>query len=293
LVESGMPSSLFQLCGGFIVVMGVPGLSGIDLQLLDSINRSAGELPVRVLLKGLDSSISQSALLDYSREVLSDVKNEIFVVSDEDFSASERLIDSFAVSYFDNPNDAREVSELVVNSVLDQIRETLNLRDEALLLNCSTSLLKNLPPDIADGVRYFAPGASERRKAYQLEVAKRAENDKYRSELNTWMIKDQELRRAISNSDQGVRDAEKRLREGKPSGGCGTGVLFALSFVLFPFGPIIAAVLIWMARSGENSKFEKIEGSLNGQIAQAKERSIQARKLHENHQKFKPNKPAV
>lgn len=298
LVESGMPSSLFRLCGGVIVVMGVPGLSAIDLQLLQRINKSAGESPVRVLLKGLDSSISHSELLEYSKEVLSDIANEIFVVSDENFNATSLLIDSFSVSHFYQSNDALHSSDLVIESLLSQIGEALSLRDEAQELNISNSILKNLPQDISEKVRFFAPGAREQRKANQLKAKKQAAIDKYKSEMNAWTIKNRELRRSITNADIAVANSKKNLRKAEPkSRGCLLALvtLLLVPFVLL-FPPLIIfyfllLILFSVAESKEKSRFSKIEGSLRSQIASANAASLQARKLHENHQKFKPDKP--
>lgn len=298
LVESGMPSSLFRLCGGFIVVMGVPGLSAIDLQLLQRINKSAGESPVRVLLKGLDSSISHSELLEYSKEVLSDIANEIFVVSDENFNATSQLIDAFSVSHFYQPNDALHSSDLVIESLLSQMSEALSLRDEAQELDISKSILKNLPPDISEKVCRFAPGAREQRKANQLKATKQAAIDKYKSEMNAWTIKNRELRRSITNAGIAVADSKKNLRKAKPkSHGC----LFAVvTLLLVPFALIFPPLIIFylfslilfsVVASKEKSRFSKIEGSLRSQIASANAALFQARKLHENHQKFKPDKP--
>ena len=300
LVESGMPSSLFRLCGGFIVVMGVPGLSAIDLQLLQRINKSAGESPVRVLLKGLDSSISHSELLEYSKEVLSDITNEIFVVSDENFNATSQLIDSFSVSRFYQPIDAIDSSDRVIELLLRQISGVLDSRDEAQELDISNSILKNLPIDFAEKVRRFAPGARERRKANQLKVTKQAAIDKYKFELNAWTIKDQELRRSITNADIAVADSKKNLRKAMPKTfalGCSCVLLslFLLPLILF-FPPVFFAfIILWIvykvAASKEKSRFLKIEGSLTFQVASTKAASFQARMLHENHQKFKPDKP--
>lgn len=299
LVESGMPPSLFHLCGGFIVVMGVPGLSAVDLQLLERINKSAGQLPVRVLLKGLDSSISQVELLEYSKEVLSEVKNEIYVVTDENFDEASRLIDSFSISYSDYPKDALEVSELVVKLVLNQISEVLDTRDELNEIVAPKSLMATIPPEIAEKVRYFAPGARERRLREQEESARQASEKRYKSGLNAWMIKNQELRRAVTNADQEVREAERNLRREKPKNaslGCSTAALGALgvpiSIIFPPF--ILFGVVLWIIYAVTTckgkAKFKKIEMSLIARVNAAKSSADLARKLLENHQKIKPNR---
>ena len=298
LVESGMPPSLFHLCGGFIVVMGVPGLSAVDLQLLERVNTSAGQLPVRVLLKGLDSSISQAELLEYSKEVLSEVKNEIYVVTDDNFDEASRLIDSFSISFFDHPNDALEVSELVVKLVLSQIIEVLDARDESKEIVAPKSLMKVLPPEIAEKVRYFAPGARERRLREQEETARQAANERYKSELNAWRIKDNELRSSVLNSEIAIRDAKRNLRKEKPKNaslGCSTAALTALGVpisLLFP--QFILFLVLWIiyavAISRDKTRFKKVEMSLIARINSAESSADLARKLLENHQKIKPIK---
>ena len=268
LVESGMPSSLFHLCGGFIVVMGVPGLSAVDLQLLKRINESAGQLPVRVLLKGLDSSISQNELLEYSKEVLSEVQNEIYVVTDDNFDEASRLIDSFSISYFDHPNDAREVSQLVVKLVFAQISEVLNTRDELKEIVAPKSLMKNLPPDLAESVRFFAPGAREKRK----KATRKEKMNDYKSELYAWKITNNELRSDIGLCDNGVRQAETNIRKHKHA-------------------PVPGFFFDIFASSAAQNKYKAVENSLNAKLSTAKTNASTARKLYENHQNFKPSRP--
>ena len=268
LVESGMPSSLFHLCGGFIVVMGVPGLSAVDLQLLKRINESAGQLPVRVLLKGLDSSISQNELLEYSKEVLSEVQNEIYVVTDDNFDEASRLIDSFSISYFDHPNDAREVSQLVVKLVFAQISEVLNTRDELKEIVAPKSLMKNLPPDLAESVRFFAPGAREKRK----KATRKEKMNDYKSELYAWKITNNELRSDIGLCDNGVRQAETNIRKHKHA-------------------PVPGFFFDIFASSAAQNKYKAVENSLNAKLSTAKTNASTARKLYENHQILKPSRP--
>jgi len=270
LVESGMSPSLFHLCGGFIVVMGVPGLSAIDLQLLERVNKSAGQLPVRVLLKGLDSSISQTDLVEYSKDVLANVSNEIYVVTDENFDEAARLVESFSVSFFDHPNDAQEVSKLVIDSVLKELHRVLNSRDENEELDVTKSLLKNLPKDLAEGV-------------------------------TAWVAKDKELRRSIVDSRLAVKEAEKNFRNEKPDSNfhmwiflVSVGLLTAPIAILFPPAIFFGAILViyyLVKQSKERSKFRKIEVMLIARIDTAKSNSLRARMLYENHQKRKPNKP--
>ena len=268
LVESGMPSSLFHLCGGFIVVMGVPGLSAVDLQLLQRINESAGQLPVRVLLKGLDSSISQTELLEYSKEVLSEVRNEIYVVTDDNFDEASQLIDSFSISYFDHPNDAREVSDLVVGLVMKNICDVLDSRNEADELEVSRSLIKNLPPDVAEKVRLFTPRGIQKRK----KENERKKRETYRSELYAWKIENREIRNSISNADDKVRQVESNLRNHIHKGI--KGFLFDV-----------------FATRAAQERYRVIENSLNADLSAAKTNASTARKLYENHQKLKPNMP--
>ena len=268
LVESGMPSALFHLCGGFIVVMGVPGVSAVDLQLLEGINKSAGQLPVRVLLKGLDSSISQADLFEYSKEVLAEVQNEIYVVTDENFDEASRLIESFSSSYFDHPNDAREVSDLVVSLVLKNICDVLDSRNEADELDFPWSHLKHLPSEIAEKVRFFAPGARERRKkAIKIELI-----DKYKSELYAWKVQNNELRRDISDWDNGIRQAESNIRKHNHA-------------------PVSGFLFDVFASSAAKNNYRAVGNVLNAELSTAKTNAITARKLYENHQKFKPEKP--
>jgi hypothetical protein len=248
--------------------MGVPGLSAVDLQLLEGINRSAGQLPVRVLLKGLDSSISQVDLIEYSKEVLAEVQNEIYVVTDENFDEASRLIESFSSSYFDHLNDAREVSDLVVDLVLKNIRDVLDSRNEDDELDFPWALLKQLPSELAEKVRFFAPGAKDRRKkAIKIELI-----DKYKSELYAWKIKNNELRHEIGRWDNGIRQAESEIRKHKHA-------------------PLPGFLFDVFASNAAKNNYVAVENALNAKLSTAKTNASTARKLYENHQNFKPERP--
>lgn len=268
LVESGMPSSLFHLCGGFIVVMGVPGLSAVDLELLERINKSAGKLPVRVLLKGLDSSISQDDLSEYSKEVLAEVRNQIYVVTDENFDETSRLIDSFSASYFDHLNEAREVSDLVIDLVMKDMRNSLDSRDEAIDLVVSKSLLRSIPSELAESVRYFAPGARERRK----KAARKAKVQEYKSELYAWKTTNSDLWSDIGMWDKGVRQAELEIRKHQHA-------------------PLPGFFFDVFASNAAKNRYRAVENSLKIKLSTAKTNASTARKLYENHQKLRPDKP--
>lgn len=268
MVESGMPSSLFHLCGGFIVVMGVPGLSGTDIKLLETINKAAGELPVRVLLKGLDSGISQNELLEYSKEVLAEIQNEVFIVSDENFDDARRMLDSFNISYFDTKSDAQEVSELVTGLILKNIHDVFDSRDEMNELVVSKKFVKCLPTDIAERVKFFAPGARKKRE----KAAKRAEIKKFESELYKWKANDRELWHNIGLCDNLVRQAEYELRKHKHA-------------------PLTGFLFDVFATNAAKNRFQAEENALTFKLNTASINAKNARDLYANHQKLKPNRP--
>jgi hypothetical protein len=123
---------------------------------------------------------------------------------------------------------------------------------------------------------------------------------KYKSDLNAWMIKDNELRRSVLNSDIAIRDAERNLRKEKPKNaslGCSTAALGALGVPICIFFPpfILFGVVLWIiyavAISKDKTRFKKIEVSLIARINSAKASAELARKLLENHQTLKPNRP--
>ena len=200
--------------------------------------------------------------------MLSEVQNEIYVVTDDNFDEASRLIDSFSISYFDHSNDAREVSQLVVKLVFAQISEVLNTRDELKEIVAPKSLMKNLPPDLAESVRFFAPGAREKRK----KATRKEKMNDYKSELYAWKITNNELRSDIGLCDNGVRQAETNIRKHKHA-------------------PVPGFFFDIFASSAAQNKYKAVENSLNAKLSTAKTNASTARKLYENHQNFKPSRP--
>jgi GTPase Era involved in 16S rRNA processing len=288
MTNSGMPASLLTLCDGFVVVMGVPGVSATDIQLLEEINRSAKGSPVRIVLKGLDSGISYLDLREYASEVLADAPNEIFVVSDGNKNEISNLLHSFGGARSRNAQTADFDSQRIIQSVRERILAKLRNRSEPDEIDYPTRLLKDLPIEMATVVATFARGERERRIALQEREAQKAARDAFKAKMDVWSAENNRLKNNLIAAQNSLTNAQAELRRAQPKMGCGAWVLLAFSCVAFPVGPIIVGAILWFAQSNEESKFAKIRPSIQSQIAQASEAVDRAKRLHDLHQGSKP-----
>lgn len=294
LVSSGMPASLHSLCDGFIVVMGVPGVSAIDLQLLRNLNNAVAPSAVRVVLKGLDSSITRSDLKDYASDVLSTVMNEKFIIADSDQRELVSLVNSFrkissSWQVDDGPHPVASSRSLrVMLSVRQQVTSALQNRREQDEFDFPKQLLKDLPPQIGELVKSFAKGESMRRQEERKEQARRAEKAKRQAEKEQWQAKDYQLNQAVQTAKGSLLAAEKALSSGQPSVGCGPWIFLGLSFFAFPIGPIIAGAVLWFFYIIEEDEFASRRPGLQSQVERAREAVDRATRLHADHQRTKP-----
>jgi GTPase Era involved in 16S rRNA processing len=288
MVSSGMPRSLFQLCDGFIVVMGVPGVSATDIALLKELNRVAKNAPVRVLLKALDSGISFSDLKEYASEVLAEVPNQIFVSSDQNQQEIASLINSFHSVIGRSEQQAAHDSHLVVESSRQTVRSMLHSRSDRDVLELPTRFLKDLPDDIAQMAASFARGERERRIAEQEKLARKVAQEAHRAEMNTWNAKNNDLLQQLRNSQASLRSAEQALQKARPSLGCGAWFLLAISCVAFPVGPIVVGAILWFANSSEEKAFNQARPRLQAQIDSSREAVERSQRLVQLHQDSKP-----
>lgn len=294
LTSSGMPKSLHTLCDAFIVVMGVPGVSAVDIQLLESLNESVTPSAVRIVLKGLDSSISHSDLQDYASDVLAGVPNETFIVADTDRHEITALMESFLAfqskgasgdAYF-NPILR---SQRIIESVKLQLLSVLRSRDKREEFDFPQQLLNNLPTDIELLVRSFARGEFNRRQAEEEKEALRAQKAARKAQREQWESKEYKLNQAVQSARGSLQGAEKALSSAHPSVGCGGWIFFGLSCFAFPVGPIIVGAILWYSYSNEEDEFAARRPSLVSDLERAREALDRATRLHAEHQRHKPS----
>lgn len=288
MVSSGMPQVMFSLCDGYVVVLGVPGVSATDISLLEEVNRRANGAPVRILLKALDSGISHADLKEYANNVLDGSPNQIFVVSDDNQSELTALISSFRSVVPRGPSRCHADSASVVEQLRDQMRSILKKRDERHSLDYPRRLLKDLPDDVARLVSSFAPGEWERREAEREKAARKAAQEAFKMEMSAWNGRNSQLLQDVRNAQSVLNNAQENLRKAKPSMGCGAWVLLAMSCAAFPVGPIIVGAILWFANSSEEKNFAQARPRLQNQIDNARDSLDRANRLFEQHQTTKP-----
>jgi len=288
MMDSGMPSSLFDLCDGFIVVLGVPGVSATDIQLLEQINSSASGSPVRILLKGLDSGISYLDLREYASEVLDGCPNEIFVIADDNKSELTTMMNSFRSISPRTAQVANLDSQRIIQSVKKTILSVVQNRDEVNAIAFPSRLLKDLPEDLATLVARFAPGERERRIAELEKIEQRAKKEAHRVVMDAWNAEAGQLQRNLASAQNSLERARGELKSAQPKIGCGAWILMGLSFVFFPIGPIIMGIVMWVAYGKEESDFDAVRPSINERIARSSEAIERAQRLLDLHLQSKP-----
>lgn len=288
MVNSGMPTSLLTLCDGFVVVMGVPGVSATDIQLLEEINKSAKGSPVRIVLKGLDSGLAYPDLREYASEVLVDVPNEIFVVSDDNKSELSKLLHSFESTRQRNIQTAELDSQRIIHSVKERVLSALKSRSEFDEIDYPTRLLKDLSDEMALLVANFARGERERRLAQRERDAQKAAKDALKAKMDAWSAENSRLKNNLVAAQNSYSNAQAEFQRSQPSVGCGSWVLLAISCAAFPIGPIIMGAVLWFAYSSEESEFDKVRPSMLDRINQTREAADRAKRLYDLHQKSRP-----
>lgn len=292
LRSSGMPKSLHTLCDGFIVVMGVPGVSAVDLQLLKNLNESVSPTAVRLVLKGLDSSIGHSELKEYADDVLSAVLNEKYIVADNDRSELAALMRSFpATSHPDEKTDAHFLnrSRQVTNSVKQQLLSVLHGRDKREEFDFPQQLLRDLPAEIEILVRSFAKGEFNRRQAEKEKEVLKAQKAARKAQIEHWEAQNYRLNQSVQTARGSLQSAESALSSAQPSVGCGGWIFFGLSCFAFPVGPIIVGAILWYSYSKEEDEFAARRPGLLSDIERAREALDRAARLHAEHQRVKPS----
>jgi hypothetical protein len=287
-----MPESLYRLCDGFIVVMGVPGLSAIDMQLLESLNEVVGTSSVRVVLKALDSGYKYSEMKDYSEQVLVGVPNETFVIADSDQHELELLLRSLGPLRNHDDSTVFRESQSITKAVQCDLFTTLRQRAERDELEFPRHLLKSLPGELADLVERFGKGEFKRRQEKEAAESRRAELAKRKAEREAWRNTNADLRQSFKSCRSELIGAQKALNDARPRLarlGFGLWILFGGSFFFFPVGPIIAVAIMWFFYSKLESEFAKSEPHLTTRVQQAQEALNRSERLWAVHQKHKPS----
>ena len=292
LMTSGMPNSLYELCDGFVVVMGVPGVSGVDIELLQNLNSRLGNrnCPVVVMVKALDSSISFHQLKEYVQEVFNGSTNRIFVSSDEDRSEIDQLLVLFSALKRGSSVEVKTQSERVLKSISSDLRQLLFQTDEKVEIAFPKRMLANLPSDIAEIVAQRATGAYVRRVKEEYQASEKKAKESYQDAFRTWSQRDAQLKADVAMARRALTAAEKALKKNKPSVGCFPWLLF---FFSWSFPPVAIVVGIWLysSYSKREEVSSKSEPILLANRVRALEKLTLASELKKQHQVGKPQNP--
>lgn len=292
LTTSGMPDSMYELCDGFVVVMGVPGVSGVDIELLQNLNsRLVGRrCPVLIMVKALDSSISFKQLKEYVKEVFNGSSNQIFVSSDENRSEIDQLLVSFNALKRNSSVEVKTLSERVLQSISSDMRQLLFQIDEKVEITFPKRMLPNLPSDLAEIVARRAPGAYLRRVKEDSLASEKKAKESYQDSLRKWSQRDDQLKADVAMARRALTAAEKALKKNKPSVGCFPWLLF---FFSWSFPPVAIVVGIWLySRHGKEEEMtSKNQPYLLASRDRALEKLTLAIELKKQHQVGKPQNP--
>lgn len=253
LVVSGAPETLLAYTDAAIVVIGTPpGASGPELEYLRRVVRTIGTDRVQVVIKSLSSEISRQDLIDL-REYIAEIE-DIQKVAQKAILISDSDTDTIDVvrSWINRQTKSTRYTSLTAEasaSVLILEHLPSLSKDSEILI--SDEELSVLTPKLANGLRIRTPQGrideenSKLKAEYDLALAKYNEN------YLSWKSQHDALILALSSQQKKLAQSRidsKLLVDKSVKGSVGIGCLFAvlfpLSFVAFPFGPMIAFGLL-------------------------------------------------
>ena len=251
--SDGIPDALYALATSFIVVLGVPGVSSCDLELLSEVKERSGGKPIFVVLKALDSSVPMNVLEDFRQEYLASLGIKVFLSSDKDLTQIDELRSVIGSSGYMTSDEAITVSEKVIYESESKIKNLLQQLSNVGGIEIPKVLLSTLSQSVSDYAHDQLPEVIAKNKAETLRIERERLYKVYLAEFHKWNQRKQAKLDEIKRYRSELARAEYDLKKNGPSSGCGLGILFAISclFFLIPLIPIAVGVLCAFARNKE------------------------------------------
>jgi hypothetical protein len=112
----------------------------------------------------------------------------------------------------------------------------------------------------------------------------------YRAGLKKWKDQESVLKSAVYNAEQELKHSKVALKKNVPLLGCSYWVIFALSFILFPVGPVVWAIYGFLKETDLEKESEARAPSLESKVTRSENVLRDAIARLENHKTRRPLK---
>lgn len=286
---SGVPKSLGQLIDALVVVVGIPGFSSSDLKLTREIQRLHIGVPTYVVVKALDSSVSMSDLVEYSKLYLRDLSATTFLQTDDDQSALGVLVDRLAS--LPNPRhgqDAARTTEGVRQSLIGDLETCMAEQLRNGLITVPRRIRRKLPVQFRTTLKANSPRSLRRKEKTLRKASESKARLDYRADLKKWKAQERVLKSVVYNAEQELKNSKIALKSNVKILGCSYWVTFALSFILFPVGPVVWAIYGFFRQNDLSEKSKARAPSLESRVNQSENVLRDAIARLENHKTRRP-----
>lgn len=291
---SGVPKSLAQLVDAVVVVVGIPGFSSSDLKLTREIQQLQKGVPTFMVVKALDSSVSMSDLVEYSKLYLGDLSAKTFLQTDDDQSALGALVDRLAsLPTPRHGQDAARTSDGIRQSLIGDLETCMaeQLRNRSLTV--PRVIRRRLPVQFRTTLKANSPRSLRRKDRTLRKASESKARLEYRVGLKNWKEQESVLKSAVYNAEQELKNSKIALNKNVPRLGCSYGVIFALSFILFPVGPVVWAIYGFLKETDLEKESEARAPSLEAKVTQSENVLRDAITRLENHKTRRPVRRSV
>ena len=289
-LDVGVADCVFRLCQKFLVVIGVPGYSDTDVELVKGVIAKAGKSKVALVVKALDSSITSEVLRRVATNGLPNFNITTYTVADGDETAMNEIRKnlgrlSAASSSAPTPQDTRahardaaRAAREVLDAELERLSEITRSQMLARDIDVPKTVYSNVSPALYAIIRDNLPA---QKRARDLEAKKRAQAEAEQREkrerkaaqhaLESWTAKKRELEAAVKHQQSELNNAQRTFEKNDSPVGCffwfGLGFFGLISLGAFPIGPIVVAVVAFFVYSSAEEDSMKARGSLEANLA--------------------------
>jgi GTPase SAR1 family protein len=278
-LDVGVADCVFRLCQKFLVVIGVPGYSDTDVELVRGVIAKAGKSEVALVVKALDSSITSEALRRVATNGLPNFNITTYTVADGDETAMNEIRKNLGrLSATNSSTTAARAAREVLDAELERLSEITRSQMLASDIDVPKTVYSNVSPALYAIIRDNLPAE---KRARDLEAKKRAQAEAEQREkrerkaaqhaLESWTAKKRELEAAVKHQQSELNNAQRTFEKNASPVGCffwfGLGFFGLISLGAFPIGPIVVAVVAFFVYSSAEEDSMKARGALEANLA--------------------------
>jgi hypothetical protein len=278
-LDVGVADCVFRLCQKFLVVIGVPGYSDTDVELVRGVIAKAGKSEVALVVKALDSSITSEALRRVATNGLPNFNITTYTVADGDETAMNEIRKNLGrLSATNSSTTAARAAREVLDAELERLSEITRSQMLASDIDVPKTVYSNVSPALYAIIRDNLPAE---KRARDLEAKRRAQAEAEQREkrerkaaqhaLESWTAKKRELEAAVKHQQSELNNAQRTFEKNASPVGCffwfGLGFFGLISLGAFPIGPIVVAVVAFFVYSSAEEDSMKARGALEANLA--------------------------